>query len=223
MTLRLLNDFVKDKLFGETVLVENNSYLGVETLLFVIFKLGEELNVPILVKDVLDTFSIYKKHLEMLGLKTPENIKILKIGGSEEGKGVVKRIPFDFDISRCLLEYGKSFEDVSPKEKFIDLVFGLDRFFILIDNLIDTAKLLNLIKNYIHNENRTAFYFIEANLLKATKPIILYYLEDIATSVVRINQEKNILTFEPVKDIWSVRNKINQISISFGDLFRETL
>ncbi|MDK2870345.1 MULTISPECIES: DUF257 family protein [Pyrococcus] len=222
MTFQLLNDFIKDKLFGETVLLENYSYLGVESLLSIIIKVGEELNVPILVEDVLDTFSVYTKHLEMLGIATPE-LKILKIGGSGEEEGIVKRIPFELDIPRYLLEYGKAFEEVAPREKFIDLVFGLDRLFLLTENPTDIAKLLNSIKDFVRNENRTAFYFIEANLLKVTKPIVLHHLEDIATSVVRINQEKNILTFELVKDKWSVKNKISKITISFRDILRGIL
>ncbi|AEC52685.1 hypothetical protein PNA2_1770 [Pyrococcus sp. NA2] len=216
----IINEFLKNKKFGETVLVENYSSLGVEIMLTQILRYAIENKIPILVEDILDTFSVYVKHLKFIGVDIDfSNINVMKIGGSEEVGNIVSRLKLESDPSIYLSRYGEEFSRVMPEDNFIDMVFGFDRLFALDESSALTVEILNSLKQYTTRENRLAFYFVEGGIVENLRMNPLLVLEDLVTSVIRLTQEKGILTIELIKDPWSLESKIREIKLPLEDAF----
>ncbi|AFK22524.1 DUF257 family protein [Pyrococcus sp. ST04] len=222
MTLQLLNSLILEKKFGETIIVENSAKIGIEILIKAIFEASRILNVPILVEDILDTFPIYAEHLKLMGVDIlkAENMKIFKIGGVKDIGEIAKKVPFESDLRMYLTIYREAFEKVAPKEQFFDLVFGLDRLFVLNDNPVEISTIIGAIKEFITNENRIAFYFFEYPLVDNLMSKPLPILEDLVTSVLRLEQDKDTLIVNIIKDIWAMKAKTRKIMIPIRDVFR---
>ncbi|AMM54080.1 DUF257 family protein [Pyrococcus kukulkanii] len=221
MTIQVLRSLICEKEFGETVIVENSSYMGVEVLLKVIIDVAKEKGVPILIEDILDTFPVYAQHLKLLGndILSYEKINILKIGGVEDLGKITAKVPFESDLRVYLSMYREAFANVTPREKFYDLVFGLDRLFILNDMPVESSTILSAIRDYITNHQRIAFYFVEHPLMDElmTKPLPI--IEDIVTSVLRIEQDRETLIVNVIKDPWAMKARTKKIMIPIRDVF----
>ncbi|RLF91848.1 hypothetical protein DRN82_01535 [Thermococci archaeon] len=219
MKFGLLWEVIRDKKFGETVIVENQASLGIEALLLSLIEYSRANNTPLLIEDILDTFPIYARHLELiLGNLNLGNSRILKIGGSDDIGKIAEKLKFETDLRVYLSRYKKAFYSISPNENFIDLVFGLDRLFALNDTPMGTSELINSIKTYITNKNRLAFYFFELDLMESLSTSPMPLIEELATSVIRITQDRDTIVFTMIKDSWALKAKMKEVRISIRDI-----
>lgn len=98
------------------------------------------------------------------------------------------------------------------------MIFGVDRLFTLDDTGVLTYEILASMKQYSTRKDRLAFYFVEKKIIENIPTNPLLALEDIGTSVLMLNQERDILIIKFVKDAWSIKSKVKEIKISIEDL-----
>lgn len=60
---------------------------------------------------------------------------------------------------------------------------------------------INSILSYTGDERRIALYFVNVDLTEKDAPYILPFLEEIATTVVRVNREGRGLKFSVIKSV----------------------
>ncbi|HII61816.1 TPA: DUF257 family protein [Pyrococcus horikoshii] len=215
----ILQEFLKSKKFGETILVENDSPLGIEALTSYILEYAKQEKLPVLIEDILDTFPIYIKHLKLMNRELDlSSVNVMKIGGVEDIGNVVSRLKLESDPSIYISRYTAEFSRVASKENFIDMIFGVDRLFTLDDTGVLTYEILASMKQYSTRKDRLAFYFVEKKIIENIPTNPLLALEDIGTSVLMLNQERDILIIKFVKDAWSIKSKVKEIKISIEDL-----
>ncbi|CAB50006.1 DUF257 family protein [Pyrococcus abyssi] len=213
-------EFLENKHYGETVLIENSSILGVEAILLLLIKHYRNKSIPVLIEDILDTFPLYLKHITLMGVKLDmSNVKVMKIGGSEDVGNITSKIKMESDPSMYLSRYGNEFQRVSPQENFIDIVLGFDRLFVLDSASSLTMEVLKAAKSYTLRKNRLAFYIVEKGMLENLSPSPLVILENLATSVLELSQDRNLLIIKFLKDPWAFRSGIKEISIPLEDIF----
>lgn len=160
-----------------------------------------KLGYPILIDDILDTLHLYKTYLDFTGLNTDflysKDVFILKIGGHKKVGNVISEIRLTDEFYIHHENYKTAFDSiVSQRNFFINIVLGFDRRMILLSPSYQRYLFLLTKTHYLGNKKRTAFYFVNKELLKNT-PLVLPILEESSTSVVKIEKRDNniLLTF----------------------------
>ncbi|NJF25295.1 DUF257 family protein [Thermococcus sp. Bubb.Bath] len=216
-----LTEILLSKKPGGTVLVENYAPLGTEAILTLLLRSAEERGTPVLIEDILDTLPVYIKHLKLMDVDVDlDKSNVLKIGGSEAVGNIVKRMNFDVDLKVYLRQYEKAFSEVSIGEPFIDIILGFERIFAFNDNIKDLYTLISSLRQFITDKKRRAFYFIESPIMNKLKSSPRPILEDLATSVVSLSEEKEMLRVRIRKDPMILRLNIGELVVPLSDILR---
>ncbi|ADT83806.1 DUF257 family protein [Thermococcus barophilus] len=181
---------------GEIVLIEYTPDSFYPIAFYVLATYSLKLGLPLLIDDILDTLHLYKTYLDFAGLNTDflysEDVFVLKIGGHKEVGNVVSEIRLTGEFYIQYENYKAAFDSIlSQRDFFINIVLGFDR---LTDLYPSYQRYLFLLTrtHYLGNKRRTAFYFVNRELLKKT-PLVLPIFEEISTSVVRLEKEGNTI------------------------------
>ncbi|MBO8174891.1 MAG: DUF257 family protein [Thermococcus sp.] len=196
----LLEEFPKIKP-GEIVLIEHTPYSWHHLAFYVLATHLLKLGYPLIIDDLLDTLHLYKTYLNFAGLNTDflnrSDVYVLKIGGHKEVGNVAATIRLTDEFYVHQENYRTAFDSIlKQREFFVNIVLGFDRRIALIQNPYERYLFLLNRAYYLGNKKRVAFYFVNINLLKRF-PLVLPFLEEISTTVVRIEkQDKKVaLTF----------------------------
>ncbi len=160
-----------------------------------------KLGHPLLIDDILDTLHFYKTYLDFAGLDTDflysKEVFVLKIGGHKEVGNVVSEIRLTDEFYIQYENYKAAFDSIlRQRDFFINIVLGFDRRMALLYPSYQRYLFLLTRTHYLGNKRRTAFCFVNRELLKKT-PLVLPIFEKISTSVVRLEKENNttLVTF----------------------------
>ncbi|MDI3474628.1 MAG: hypothetical protein PWQ79_1820 [Thermococcaceae archaeon] len=173
--------------FGNLVVVEDYTSYAIPGVLKVLFDYADNRGLEVIVDDILDTFPLAVKHLEMVGIERDfSTVKVIKTAGSINTAKVLARIPFESELSVYIERYNRVASEVLPTGGYINAVLGMERLFSFFQRTGEFHTLINSIKTYLGNEHRKAFYLIDANVASNLRFKPLPMLESIATSVVSI-------------------------------------
>jgi len=205
-TLHRIWDSLK---WGETVLIEHDSVTTPALLFYFLINWARGKGHEILVDDVLDSFYLYKRHLKLAGLDTSilDNVTVVKIGGRLNVGQVIGRIGIKEPTVQDS-EYKRIINSLSA-ETIINPVLGFEKLFFLCESKEEVLSMTNTILSFIGSA-RTAFYFINVNLVRETTHGALPLLEEIATTVIRVHKRERKTFFNVVK---SVNNEIDGLEV----------
>jgi len=184
---------------GETVLVEYEAYSSPELFLELLRAYSEQRGKVMLVDDVVDTFSEYITRLKLMGFDVDPMLSasVIKIGGSKEVGNVRGRLEVDkywLDFKYYDLVYAKTVSE----EPALNPVLGIYKLF----GLSSEHELIRLIRNiasFVGRGSRIAYYFINTNVVDAAAPVMLPFLEEISSSILRWSREGRNYRLEVVK------------------------
>ena len=186
---------------GEIVLIEYTPDSFYPIAFYVLATYSLKLGHPLLIDDILDTLHLYKTYLDFAGLDTDflysKEVFVLKIGGHKEVGNVVSEIRLTDEFYIQYENYKAAFDSIlRQRDFFINIVLGFDRRMALLYPSYQRYLFLLTRTHYLGNKRRTAFYFVNRELLKKT-PLVLPIFEEISTSVVRLEKENNttLVTF----------------------------
>ncbi|CAI1492575.1 conserved protein of unknown function [Thermococcus nautili] len=199
---------------GEIVLIERtdvkDQYFGLHQLI----TWGLSKGYTILVVDVVDSLHLLKAKAKLAGFdgETFENVNVIKIGGKIKTGKVIAWIS---DLSEPVILVGK-FREVY--EKFLDehapvltIALGVEKLFVTSEIMPKNVHIiLSLVSQYVGNEKRLAVHFIKASLLDENRKFLLGLLEDIATTVIRVESDGRMTRFDVVK---SIKKEMQGVSI----------
>ncbi|USH00802.1 DUF257 domain-containing protein [Thermococcus argininiproducens] len=173
--------------FGEGVLIEYNSLTHPDLLLYMLIQWAKKREYKVVVDDNLDTFYTFKTTLDLLGLNTRilEDILVIKTGGRKRVGNVIGQIPVN-DVRVESTKYINLFSSTIEEGNVINPVLGLDRAFYIHSSKEEIMTLLGNAIAFKGDKRRIAFYFVNIDVLNKIHPAILSWLEELATTVIRI-------------------------------------
>ena len=83
----------------------------------------------------------------------------------------------------------------------VNPVLGIGKLFLLAESKREVLSTVNGILSFLGNERRIAFYFINTDLLKTAAPEALPLLEELASTVIRVDVEGKSHKFSIVKSV----------------------
>ncbi|ASJ02203.1 hypothetical protein A3L09_02435 [Thermococcus profundus] len=201
---------------GGMTLIENESSMGAEMTLYVLSKYAKKMGMSIIIEDVLDIFPLYVKHMEMMGLGIDLNsVEVIKIGGSEDYGKVAGRI----NVSDDPEVYTRKRRDyLREKKKHLLINPGLERYLAFHNDFSSVYALINSIKSSMDTNVRFNVYIVDVPILENLELNPLPILEDIATSVVHLQDTGEYLDIRFKKSIFTLMYDINRVLVSPKDI-----
>ncbi|QDA30746.1 hypothetical protein FH039_02765 [Thermococcus indicus] len=207
---------------GGTTIIENSASLGAEFTLHAFMEYSKRRRMPIVIEDIFDTLPVYLAHLEFLGVN-PEgfNIRVLKVGGSQEAGNVLAKINFENDPHVYQKKIDQELKKIVPDGPYIHFVLGLDRLLFLQDDVHNMYTHLALIKQKLGDERRINVYLIEKSIVERIPYNPLPLMEDIATSVIELTDEgEGVIRIRLRKSIFTLLMNKEYLLISPREVLR---
>jgi len=209
-------DIIWDSLkFGETVLLEHDSLMFPYKELAELIAWSKKRDYPLVIEDVLDTLYTYKSQMELAGIdsKILDNIKVLKTGGRLEVGNVMRRFQVS-DILSLIKEFEMNYEHIFSRIEHATVpIVGLDKLFLLAESKLESLALVNTLARYAGSRKRTAFYFINTDVLMNSIPYVVPLLEELASTVIKIYKDDE-KTFKIIKStnnrVWKAFQMVKQ-------------
>ncbi len=194
---------------GEIVLIKHSStgvpYVGLCQLM----NWAKGKGYQVIVDDVLDTLYLYKTQMKLAGLNTSilNDVKVIKLGGRLNVGQVVGHLHIKEPVIREQ-EYGQIFAPLSGGGAVVNPVLGFEKLFLLAESKREVLSTVNGILPLISDERRIGVYFINTDLLRSAAPEALPLLEELASTVIRVDVEGKSHKFSIVKsvnkELWGV-------------------
>lgn len=193
ITLVTKKDF--NAIFDQTrdrgvTIIENSAPLGAEFALHMLIEYSKLRGIPLIVEDIFDTLPVYLAHLKLMGVSFEDSdIKVIKLGGSQETGHVLARVRFENNPHIYQRKIDRELERAIPEGDYIYLVLGLERLLYLQNDARTIRTILSSIKQKLGDERGMSIYLIEKPLIKELPFNPLALLEDAATSVVELTED----------------------------------
>ncbi|MBP1911811.1 DUF257 family protein [Thermococcus stetteri] len=187
---------------GETVLVEYGTSNVPELILKLAADYTRGNNVPLVIDDDFDTLHTLVLHLKLMGMEIDlSHAYVIKIGGTHELGGTVKKVEFHPDPRVYLRNYIEASREIFKDwdTPAINLVLGLENSMLLTQDTRDFYRFLLNLQKYIGNKRRKALYLINKDVIEGMMPdFFLPELERIATTVIEASSYHTgaLLTFK---------------------------
>ncbi|WP_335755154.1 DUF257 family protein [Thermococcus barossii] len=199
------------------MLVEYSAVSSPELLLYLMCRRCENVESPVLIDDISDTFSEYVIRLELMGLDTEPlmEIPVIKIGGNREFGNVVGRVEVD-KYSLDFKYYGKIYDKVVPEKVVCNPVLGIHKLFVALERQ-EVIRLVRNISTFVGRKSRFAFYFINRDVMERKNPELLPLLEETASTVLQWEAGKGKYRLRALK---AANDEIlgSVVSMSFKDI-----
>ncbi|AAL81464.1 hypothetical protein PFDSM3638_06680 [Pyrococcus furiosus DSM 3638] len=206
--------------FGETALIEYSSSFIPEFALLKIAEYARAKNLPLIIDDNFDTFPLIITHLKVLGIRedilNSKNVYVIKTGGKKKVGNVIAHIK-DVEEPRIYIqEYKKGLQQLSNIEKFINVVLGLEKLFMIMKNPLEVYLSIMDIQKYLGNKKRKAFYIMNVNLLNSINPLLKFEFERVASL---IGEVRVVHSTAYVKILKCMNPRLvgNEITVDVGD------
>ncbi|MBO8174890.1 MAG: DUF257 family protein [Thermococcus sp.] len=195
----LLDNFKR----GETVVFLYPSISPAYRLLKETIEYCRRKNLELLIVDIFDMLHVYKIHMEYVGIDADINdkrISVIKEGGKISVGNVLSRISVDEDATLHLRKYAEVFESaIKDKEFVLNITLGFDKLLAFYsESPKDLEAILLAVKDFVGNKKRTAIYFVNQNIV-TNIPNALEFLEDSATTVIKLEEKDNEWYFKVLK------------------------
>ncbi len=205
---------------GGLTVVENSAALGAEFTLYFFREFSEKSGMPLLIEDIFDTLPVYETHLELMGFPLGmKGVDVIKVGGSQEAGRVISRIEFEEDPNVYQGKLERELEKL-PYEKYVHIVLGFERLLVFQKGIYNTYTLLNLIRRKLGNGRSKNVYIIERPVVEKQEFNPLPFLEDIATSVVQLRDEEELIRIRFRKSLFTLLARKSSILVSPREIIR---
>ncbi|AJC72684.1 MAG: DUF257 family protein [Thermococcus sp.] len=175
-------------------IIENSASVGAEFILHALIGYSKCKGIPLIIEDIFDTLPVYLSHLELMGVSFEDSdMKVIKVGGSQEAGQVLAKIRFENDPTIYRRKVERELEKIIPEDNYIYLVLGLERLLSIQDDTHTIRVILSSIKQNLSNERGMNVYLIEKPLIANLPFNPLPLLEDFATSVLELTDEEGEL------------------------------
>ncbi len=206
---------------GGTTIIENASSFGGEFTLHAFIHYSKRRRIPLIVEDIFDTLPVYTTHLELMGVRLSKaDMKVIKVGGTQEAGEVVGRIQFENDPYVYHKKLEEELKKVPIEGLYIHLVLGLERLLVLQDDPHRAYGLFNIIRQKLGDERRINVYMIETSVLKGLDFNPLPILEDIATSVAELRDDGELIKIRLKKSVFTLMTPKEYILVSPREILR---
>ncbi|NJE61614.1 DUF257 family protein [Thermococcus sp. 21S7] len=180
-------EYIDKMLFGDVVLVENESPYGVALVTHLIAEYSRRKGVPLYINDVLDSLHVVKEHLNFLGINEDfSDVSVIKTGGRKNVGNVIKRIGLDTDATRYINHHKRLLHEIASEGKHIAITLGIERLFAFFGSRYEFYLMTWAIKEKLGEGNLLSFYVINKNIASNLNMNPIPELEEIATTVVRV-------------------------------------
>ncbi len=198
---------------GETVIIEYSSLLFPAVVFYQALMWASKRNYKIIIDDVLDSLYLYKVHLQLAGLSTDifDSIEIIKEGGVLPVGRVASHLELkQYGVRK--VEYERAYKLImsrTEEKQIVNLVVGAEKLF-LISNVRENINTLNLILSYMGDKRKITLYFINKDLLEVSGAYLLPLLEELATTVIRIDKRNERYVVSVAK---SINSKLEGVGV----------
>jgi hypothetical protein len=173
--------------FGDVILVENESPYGTALMTHFIVEYGRKNGIPILVDDILDSLHVVREHLRFLGIEDDfRDVRVIKTGGVKSIGNVVERIGIETDASRYLSRHREALNKAPPSKRHIRITLGIERLLAFFESRREFYMMTGAIKEKLGDDSHVSFYIINKGVASALRTNPIPELEEIATTVVKI-------------------------------------
>ncbi|WP_297460104.1 DUF257 family protein [Thermococcus sp.] len=206
---------------GGVVLIENRSTLGAEFILSSFVHLSRNSGKVLIIEDIFDTLPLYTAHLDLMGVGVDwSEVRVIKVGGSREVGNVVGRIRFENNPYVYQKKLEEQLERAKPSGPYVHLVLGLERLLALQEGTHNAYSLFNLIRQKVGDEISTTVYLVEEPVVEGLRFNPLPMLEDVATSVVELTDEDELLRMNLRKSVFTLLHNRTRILLSAREIMR---
>ncbi len=206
---------------GAITLVENSSSFGGELVISTLVEYSKKKAVPLVVEDIFDTLPLFLTHLKLLGTQIDESqLKVIKVGGTQEVGNILGRISFERDSYVYKSKLEEELKKIRGKGPYIHLVVGLERFLAFQRDLHGTYSFLSTIKEKLGDDEGINIHLVETSVLGNLEFNPLPILEDIATSVVELEDNGDLMKVILKKSVLTLLMNKGVILISPKEVLR---
>ncbi|CAD5243558.1 DUF257 family protein [Thermococcus camini] len=180
-------EYLDSVFFGDVILVENESPYGTALMTHLIAEYGRKKGVPVYVDDILDSLHVVREHLRFLGIDEDfSDVSVIKTGGVKSIGNVVARIGIESDAARYLNRHREALREAAPGKRYIHITLGIERLFAFFESKREFYMTTGAIKERLGDESHVSFYILNRSVVSALRTNPIPELEEIATTVVRI-------------------------------------
>ncbi|ASJ11800.1 DUF257 family protein [Thermococcus thioreducens] len=216
-----LNALIDQLWPGGLTVIKNRAFLGGEFILHAFVYYSKIKGIPLIIEDVFDTLPIYMKHLEIMGVYIDKSdVNVIKVGGIQEYGNILGKIKFENDPNVYQRKIEKKLQEIMSKGRYIHLVLGLERFLTLQNDVHSTYILLSLIRQKLGDPRSINVYLVEPSVLESVNFNPLPMLEDMATSVIELEDDEELIRIKLVKSVFTLLNNKRYIIVSPREILR---
>ncbi|USS39823.1 DUF257 domain-containing protein [Thermococcus aggregans] len=175
---------------GEIVLVEYSSKDDPIPFTTEAVKWADAKKYQVLVTDFFNRVELCLRRtkLEIPQCEELKKAKFIEIGYHEISEvNMVGFLRGDRDLPALVSEYRQIFDKIVSEKFTVVFLFGIERWCIIRDEEI---QLINVLATFLGDTRRIAFYFVNRDILNATKPEVLALLEELATTIIEFKKDK---------------------------------
>jgi len=198
-----LGEIGKGLKLGETVLFERTGDEEITLDLYYTIEWARKAGFRVLIVDVLDSYPTLVAKAKLSGLDTAsfQDLDVIKIGcGRRKGNVIacIREVSEPVILIKKFTERYNSFLNAGTAT----IVVGVEKLFTILDmSPIEAQTIISNVANYVGDTRRLGAYLVKRDLLPKNKEFLLKLLEDIATTVVRIEKRGCLTEFYVVKSL----------------------
>ncbi|NJE08634.1 hypothetical protein E3E31_08895 [Thermococcus sp. M39] len=205
---------------GESVLAEYDSLVLPYKGFYYLISWAKEKDYHIVIIDVLDTLYLYKTQIALAGLDTSivDNAKVIKVGGRLNVGNILARLPAT-DFPKLLKDFERIYDSHLSEIKYensIVIVLGLSKLLLLAESKFEGLMVIDLLIRYTGTQRRTAFYFVNVDVLENSSCYLIPLLEELATTVIKVvraRKEEDIEPYVYVKVVKAINAELEGFKI----------
>jgi len=200
-----LKELLKSLRTGGVSLVENDSFVGMEIALYTILTYANVQGLKVTVEDMFDTFPVYVKHLEIMGLDVNlDDVNVIKVGGTRNLGNTILRINPNEDPGVYVRKLERALRD---RGRHLYLNVGLERYLAFQGSSNSIYSLIQAITSNLGANERFNIYAVDIPILRDLETNPLPLLEEMATSV---------LLLEGRGDYMRLKLKKSHLTLTYG-------
>ena len=206
---------------GGTTIVENRASLGIEFALHAFIQYSKKKGIPLIVEDIFDTLPVYMTHLRLMGVRVNDSdVKVIKVGGTQETGDVIAKIKFGNDPYVYQEKIDRELRKITGDSMYVHLVLGLERLLVLQGDVRSIYTLMGLIKQKLGDERRINLYLVETPIIETLDFNPLPMLEDLATSVIELQDEDELIDIKLKKSVFTLLMHRDHLLVSPREILR---
>ncbi len=207
-----LKELLKSLRTGGVSLVENDSFVGMEIALYTILTYARVKGLKVTVEDMFDTFPVYMKHLEIMGLNVKlDDVNIIKVGGTRKLGNTILRIDPNEDPGVYVRKLERALRDGG---RHLYLNVGLERYLAFQGSFNSVYPLIQAVTSNLGANERFNIYVVDIPVLRDLEIDPLPLLEEMATSVLLLEGGGDYMRVKLKKSYLTLRYGVDEATVS---------